>query len=113
VDQSRPFFKEFVVKCPTSVARINQHLIREHGIIGGYDLGQDYAHLKNHMLLAVTEMNQKDEIDALASALKEFETKPRKTARKVSKKPVAKKAAAKKPARTSARQPAKSARRAK
>ncbi len=69
VDMSKPFFHEFVVKCPRPVSEINQSLI-EHGIIGGYDLGQDYAHLKDHMLVAVTEMNTKDEIDALVEALK-------------------------------------------
>jgi glycine dehydrogenase subunit 1 len=75
-DQSKPFFKEFVVKCPKSVAKVNEHLLENWGIIGGYDLGQDYAHLKNHMLVAVTEMNQKDEIDALVMALKELSPKP-------------------------------------
>lgn len=70
VDMSKPFFNEFVVKCPQPVQAINDALI-EKGIIGGYDLGQDYPHLKNHMLVAVTEMNRKEEIDALAAALKE------------------------------------------
>ncbi|HEX2909124.1 MAG TPA: aminomethyl-transferring glycine dehydrogenase subunit GcvPA [Phototrophicaceae bacterium] len=70
VDQSKPFFNEFVVKCPKPVKEINEALI-EQGIIGGYDLGQDYPHLKDHMLIAVTEMNRKEEIDALVAALKE------------------------------------------
>jgi glycine dehydrogenase subunit 1 len=52
------------------VAEINAHLL-EHGFLGGYDLGQDYPALKNHMLLAVTEMNTRDEIDALADVLAE------------------------------------------
>ena len=63
VDQSQPFFHEFVVKCPRPVRAINEQLV-EAGIIGGYDLGADYAHLKDHMLLCVTEMNSRDEIDA-------------------------------------------------
>jgi glycine dehydrogenase subunit 1 len=71
VDMSKPFFHEFVVKCPRPVSVINETLI-ERGIIGGYDLGQDYAHLKDNMLLCVTEMNGKDEIDALVDALKEI-----------------------------------------
>jgi glycine dehydrogenase subunit 1 len=70
VDASKPFFHEFVVKCPRPVAEINHALIG-NGIIGGYDLGADYAHLKNHMLLCVTETNTKDEIDALVEGLKE------------------------------------------
>lgn len=69
VDRSLPFFNEFVVKCPRPVAEINEALIVE-GIVGGYDLGRDYPHLANHMLIAVTEMNRKDEIDALVSVLK-------------------------------------------
>jgi glycine dehydrogenase subunit 1 len=65
-----PFFHEFAVCCPQPVAEINAHLL-EHGFLGGYDLGQDYPALKNHMLLAVTEMNTKDEIDALVDVLAE------------------------------------------
>jgi glycine dehydrogenase subunit 1 len=59
-----------VVKCPRPVSEINDRLI-ERGIIGGYDLGEDYAHLQDHMLVCVTEMNRKDEIDALVDVLKE------------------------------------------
>jgi glycine dehydrogenase subunit 1 len=70
VDMTKPFFHEFVVKCPRPVSEINNVLI-EKGIIGGIDLGKDYAHLKDHMLLCVTEMNSKDEIDALVDGLKE------------------------------------------
>jgi len=72
VDQSKPFFNEFVVKCPRPVQEINDALI-EQGIIGGYDLGQDYAHLQDHMLVCVTEMNSRDEIDMLVNVLREVE----------------------------------------
>jgi glycine dehydrogenase subunit 1 len=65
-----PFFHEFSICCPKPVAEINNHLL-EHGFIGGYDLGQDYPALKDHMLLAVTEMNTRDEIDALVDGLVE------------------------------------------
>lgn len=65
-----PFFNEFAVKCPGSVAEINAHLL-DHGILGGYDLGQDYAELKDTMLVAVTEMNTRDEIDMLVDTLSE------------------------------------------
>jgi glycine dehydrogenase subunit 1 len=50
---------------------VNEFLLDEFDIIGGYDLGQDYPHLKNHMLVAVTETNNKTEIDDLAEGLKE------------------------------------------
>jgi glycine dehydrogenase subunit 1 len=66
----KPFFKEFVVRCPRPPGEINEALL-EWGIIGGYDLGRDYSHLKNHMLLCVTEMNTKGEIDRLVAALEE------------------------------------------
>ena len=68
VDMSKPFFNEFVVACPRSVASINQALLQE-GIIGGYDLGPHYYHLQDHMLLCVTEMNGKDEIDRLVEVM--------------------------------------------
>jgi glycine dehydrogenase subunit 1 len=66
----QPFFHEFAVCFPRPVADLNEHLL-EHGILGGYDLGQDYPALKDHMLIAVTEMNSKEEIDALVAVLKE------------------------------------------
>jgi glycine dehydrogenase subunit 1 len=65
-----PFFHEFAVGCPKPVAETNAVLL-EHGFLGGYDLGQDYPALSGTMLLAVTEMNTKDEIDALADVLAE------------------------------------------
>lgn len=68
--RDKPFFNEFVVKCLRPVAKINEALLDE-GIIGGYDLGQDYPHLKDHMLIAVTEMNTREEIDALVASLGE------------------------------------------
>jgi glycine dehydrogenase subunit 1 len=71
VGRDEPFFKEFVVKCPHPVADINQYLLDEWDIIGGYDLGRDFPHLVDHMLIAVTETNTRDEIDDLVAALKE------------------------------------------
>jgi glycine dehydrogenase subunit 1 len=68
VNQDKVFFNEFVVRCRKPVSAINQALI-EQGMIGGYDLGADYPHLKDHMLVCVTEMNRRAEIDALAEAL--------------------------------------------
>ena len=67
---SGTFFHEFVLMCPRPASEVNAHLL-EHGILGGYDLGQDYPALKNHMLVAVTEMNSKEDIDALVEVLSE------------------------------------------
>jgi glycine dehydrogenase subunit 1 len=65
-----PFFHEFVLKCPAPVEEINAQLL-DYDILGGYDLGQDYPELENHMLVAVTEMNSKSEIDMLVEVLQE------------------------------------------
>lgn len=67
---TEPFFHEFALCVNRPVDEVNAHLL-EHGIIGGYDLGQDYPALKDHMLIAVTEMNTKEEIDTLVEVLKE------------------------------------------
>jgi glycine dehydrogenase subunit 1 len=67
---AEPFFHEFALCVGRPVEEVNAHLL-EHGILGGYDLGQDYPSLKGHMLIAVTEMNSKEEIDALVEVLAE------------------------------------------
>ena len=74
VDLSKPYFKEFVVTCPKPVSEINEILLEHWGIVGGYDLSRDYTGRANEMLLAVTEMNTKDEIDTLVAALDEART---------------------------------------
>ncbi|MGE5222840.1 MAG: aminomethyl-transferring glycine dehydrogenase subunit GcvPA [Omnitrophica WOR_2 bacterium] len=69
-----PFFNEFVLRCPLPAAEINAHLL-DHGILGGYDLGQDYGEeMKNAMLIAVTEMNKRDDIDLLVDVMTEMQT---------------------------------------
>jgi glycine dehydrogenase subunit 1 len=69
VQAKLPFFKEFVVNCPKPVSVINAALLNDFGIIGGYDLGRDYAERDNQMLVAVTETNTCAEIDRLVIAL--------------------------------------------
>jgi glycine dehydrogenase subunit 1 len=68
---AQPFFKEFVVRLPRPVADVNRHLRERHGIVGGYDLGLDYPALRQHMLMAVTEVNTRASIDRLVRALGE------------------------------------------
>ena len=63
------FFNEFVVECPRPISEINPALYQQN-IIGGYDLSHDYPHLKNGMLVAVTEMNTREQIDQLVAALR-------------------------------------------
>ena len=68
---SAPFFHEFMVCCPRPVQEINEYLL-DNGILGGYDLGQDYPDLANHMLVAVTEMTSIEDIDLLCQTLEEI-----------------------------------------
>jgi len=69
---SEPFFHEFALCVNRPASEVNAHLL-EHDILGGYDLGQDYPALKNHLLIAVTEMNTKEQIDSLVEALSEVD----------------------------------------
>ena len=68
---AQPFFKEFVMRLPGPASVINARLRERHGIIGGYDLGRDYLHLRDHMLIAVTEVHSRADIDQLVAALRE------------------------------------------
>jgi glycine dehydrogenase subunit 1 len=63
-----PSFNEFVIKLNKPVKEINCQLLQK-GIIGGYDLGREYSGLSNHMLVAVTELRTKEEIDTLVKEL--------------------------------------------
>jgi glycine dehydrogenase subunit 1 len=64
-----PYFKEFTVTTPIPAAKVNARLLRRHGILGGYDLGRLDRARKHQWLLAVTDMNTRDEIDRLVAAL--------------------------------------------
>lgn len=66
-----PTFNEFVIKLAKPVKEVNQALLTK-GIIGGYDLGRDYPELANHMLIAVTELRTKEEIDTFAKELGDY-----------------------------------------
>jgi len=69
--RGRSFFKEFVVELPRPVDEVNRILLDEFDIMGGYDLGRDYPHLDRHMLIAVTEMNTRADIDRLVEGLRQ------------------------------------------
>ena len=70
VNPLQPFFNEFVVQCPVPADEVNQYLL-EHDILGGYDLGLAYPEMKHELLIAVTEMNPRSEIDYLVAVLEE------------------------------------------
>ena len=59
------FFQEFVVQCPLSPKEVIARLLND-GIIGGLDVSD---RVPNGMLLCVTEMNTRQEIEDLAAAL--------------------------------------------
>jgi glycine dehydrogenase subunit 1 len=63
-----PVFNEFVVKTPRPVGEINKALLADQ-IIGGFDLSRDYPELEGHMLVAITELRTKEEIDRLVKGL--------------------------------------------
>lgn len=65
-----PFFNEFIVKLNRPVSEVTQALLGK-GIIGGYDLEEDYG-MENAMLLCATEQRTKEEMDELISALEEI-----------------------------------------
>lgn len=66
-----PIFNEFVVDLNQPVSDVNKRLL-EKGIIGGYNLAIVYPELNNHMLVAVTEMRTKEEIDHFAEELGDY-----------------------------------------
>ncbi|AIF43451.1 aminomethyl-transferring glycine dehydrogenase subunit GcvPA [Virgibacillus sp. SK37] len=62
------YFNEIVIKLDKSVAEVNNSLL-EKNIIGGYDLELAYPELQGHMLIAVTEIRTKEEIEAFVKEL--------------------------------------------
>jgi glycine dehydrogenase subunit 1 len=69
VDRSRPFFKEFAVHCPMEPPEINRRLLKR-GIIGGLEVSEHVG--EPGVLVCVTEMNTRQEIERLAQALGEI-----------------------------------------
>ena len=55
-------FNEFVIKLKKPISELSQKLL-EKGIISGFDLEKVDARLKNHMLVCVTEVRTKEDID--------------------------------------------------
>ncbi len=69
-----PFFNEFVIQVETNISIVNEKLL-EKGIIGGYDLGRVDDRYQNHMLIAVTELRTKEEIDQFVKELGDIDGK--------------------------------------
>lgn len=64
-----PFFHESVVLLPKPVAPVLEHL-RGQGILGGYDLAQDYPELGDALLICATETKTEDDLQRYAVALR-------------------------------------------
>lgn len=67
-------FNEFVVEFNKSITEVNKALAEEE-IIGGFDLSVVSNEFENHMLIAVTELRTKDEIDTFVKKAGEINGK--------------------------------------
>ncbi|PCF49888.1 aminomethyl-transferring glycine dehydrogenase subunit GcvPA [Staphylococcus delphini] len=67
-------YNEFVVRFDHPIAQVNRALLDE-GIIGGFDLSVVDESFENHMLVAVTELRTKEEIDTFVQKAGEINGK--------------------------------------
>ncbi|HMA53980.1 MAG TPA: aminomethyl-transferring glycine dehydrogenase subunit GcvPA [Acidobacteriota bacterium] len=65
-----PVFNEFAIEIPKPWPAVDAAL-RAKGIVGGYGLGAEFPEAGDAVLVCVTEMRTKDEIDRLARTLQE------------------------------------------
>lgn len=68
VDFTKPFFKEFVVDLPNSAESVFDNL-SNHNILPGVPLGKFFPSMENSLLICVTELNSKSQIDQLVNAI--------------------------------------------
>ncbi len=66
-----PFFNEFVVKCPVPPEKIVQKCATER-VLPGLPLGQYFPEHKDHLLVCVTEIKTKQDIDQFVQMLKKI-----------------------------------------
>jgi glycine dehydrogenase subunit 1 len=66
-----PFLNEFVITTPKHPSLILKGLLKRN-ILGGIDLSQGPHAVTNGILVAVTEMNPRAELDAYVTSLKEL-----------------------------------------
>jgi len=64
------YFNEFVLEVKGGFKKIDG-LLKKKGVIGGQNLGEEYPELKNCILMCVTEMHKREDIDSLVEVLKE------------------------------------------
>jgi glycine dehydrogenase subunit 1 len=66
---SAPFFNEFVVRASSPASPLLDELARENGIDGGIALARFDSERPNDFLVCVTEINTREQIDALVAGL--------------------------------------------
>ena len=67
---SAPHFNEFVIRGSRPATEVLEQLRTECGILGGLSLSKYYEGHENDFLVAVTELNTKQQIDELVAALR-------------------------------------------
>ncbi|HYK19288.1 MAG TPA: hypothetical protein VEV42_01035, partial [Pyrinomonadaceae bacterium] len=68
-----PYFNEFVVRSPMRAVELLARLGKEKGIDGGIALAQFMPDRPNDFLVCVTEVNSREQIDALVQGLATFQ----------------------------------------
>jgi glycine dehydrogenase subunit 1 len=66
---SAPTFNEFVVRAPTDAKALLQKLANDKNLTGGLNLSRYFPDRPNDLLVCVTEVNSRDQIDALVEGL--------------------------------------------
>jgi glycine dehydrogenase subunit 1 len=67
-----PVFNEFVVRAPLAAEELLRRLASEHNITGGLALSRYAADRPHDLLVCVTELNTRAEIDALVAGLEQI-----------------------------------------
>lgn len=65
----QPFLNEFVIQIEQPVASVLSSL-KERGVLGGLDLSTFHPEIKNQILIAVTEMNTREDLDKFVQEFK-------------------------------------------
>ncbi len=63
-----PFFHEFVVRCPIPAEEVARRVLNK-GMVSGLPLGRWYPELERSLLVCVTEVHTREDIDDLVAAL--------------------------------------------
>ncbi len=65
-----PFFKEFVLRLPVAAHEVNHAIEAELGVVGGHPLGLEFEGRERDLMLAVTELHTRRDLDDLVAVVK-------------------------------------------